>query len=287
MKTLLKIFFLLILLIVGGLAGGTYWFGKNLEQDLQRALAQASSQGGAILKSSSFNAGLLESQAQIMAMVPGVNMTGMIDQRIVPGPIPLANLISGQVNLDNLAGELQPVKYVSNGTLKLQAKKNLGSDDAALVKKLAAANISVRSDLVSNKNTITITLPAFKGRMDGVLMSWPETEFKLETNEQWSPIYLVGGTGTMKLPARMVENLVRLRIHLDIEQLKTSRKLKPAEAKKLSPAAVRISVANALPGYIERYGIRDVLNNAASRNQPVTISFRPGQIKVGGVTLPK
>lgn len=284
MKTLLKIFFLLILLIVGGLAGGTYWFGKNLEQDMQQALAQSTSQGGVILKSSSFNPGLLESQAQIMAMVPGVNMTGMIDQRIVPGPIPLANLLSGQVDL---ATQFQPVKFVSGGTLKLHPKKGLDGDDANLVKKLAAANIDVRSDLVSNKNTITIILPAFKGKMDGVLMSWPQTEFRFETNDRWSPIYLVGGTGTMKLPARMVENLIRLRIHLDIEQLKTNRKLKPAEIKKLSPAAVRISVANALPGYIERYGIRDVLNNARSQNRPITISFRPGQIKVGGVTLPR
>lgn len=284
MKTLLKIFFLLILLIVGGLAGGTYWFGKNLEQDMQQALAQSSSQGGVILKSSSFSPGLLESRAQIMAMVPGVNMTGMIDQRIVPGPIPLANLISGQIDL---ATQFQPVKFVSSGTLKLHPKKGLASDDAGLVKKLAAANIDVRSDLVSNKNTITITLPAFKGKMDGVLMTWPQTEFRFETNDQWSPIHLVGGTGTMKLPARMVESLIRLRIHLDIEQLKSNRKLKPAEIKKLSPAAVRISVANALPGYIERYGIRDVLNNARSQNRPITVSFRPGQIKVGGVTLPR
>lgn len=280
MKTLIKLFFLLIFLVIAGVAGGTYWLGMSLEQRHSTALQLASGQTGLILKSTGFNKGLIDSNATAMAMLPGVHITANIDQKVFPGPLPLASLMQGKVDTD-------PVYYMSNGTIKLNAKKGIRGSDRTFVNRLPAADIGARASLLSGKNYITITIPAHKGKLDNTLISWPQTEFRFETNEAWNPVQLVSGSASMKLPARVVENLIRLRIHLDIEELKTLRKLSKAEIKKLSPAAVRIAVDNALPGYIDRYGIRNVLENAKSRNRPITVSFRPGQVKVGGVTLPK
>lgn len=280
MKKLITIIFVLILLVAGGIGGGTYWFGMGLEASYQQALTQTGNQTGLILKSTSFNKGLLASRATTLIMLPGAHVTAMADQDISPGPIAIQKILAGELDFN-------PVKFVSNGTLKFSAKKELAPEDKKLIARLPVSTIQARSDLLSGTNMVSISVPSFKGKLDSTNMSWPAAKFVFESNEQWNPVRLVGGTTNMKLPARVVESLIRLRIHLDIEELKARRKLSPAEIKKLSPAAARIAVDNALPGYIDRYGIKDVLDNARNTAQPITVSFRPGQIKVGGVTLPR
>lgn len=280
MKKLLTIIFVLIILIAGGIGGGMYWFGMGLESSYRLALKQTGDLSGLILQGIGFDKNFLGADAQTLVMLPGLHVTGVVQQHITPGPIALSKLMAGQLDFN-------PVKYIADGTIKLNAKKGLASADRALIARLPTAALAVRSGLLTEKNTILITVPAFKGKTEGTSISWPQSEFLFETNENWSPIRLVSGSLNAKLPAGVVENLIRLRIHLDIEELKKRRKLSPAEVKQLSPAAVRISVANALPGYIERYGIKDVLDNAKNHGQPVNVSFRPGQIKVGGVTLPQ
>lgn len=280
MKTLFKIIFLLILLAAGSIAGGTYWFGMGLESGYQQALTQTGKQTGIILKSVSFDKGLLVSKATTLMMLPGVHVTATADQEISPGPVAIQKIMAGELDFN-------PVKFVSNGALKFNAKKEIAPADRKVIARLPVSTIQTRSDLLSGKNTISISVPPFKGTLDDTNMSWPATEFVFESGDNWDPIYLTSGTTNMKLPARVIENLIRLQIHLDIEELKARSKLSPAEIKKLSPAAARIAVENALPGYIDRYGIKDVLDNARNTAQPLTVSFRPGQIKVGGVTLPR
>lgn len=280
MKKLLTIILVLIILVAGGVGGGMYWFGMELESSYNQATRQTGKQTGLILKNSGFTKGFMASTANTIVMLPGVHATAMISQQISPGPIAIAKIIAGELDYN-------PVKYLSSGTIKINGKKGLGSAEKRLIKKLPPAQISVRSDLLSGTNTISIVIPSFKGKIDGTSISWPKTRFKFETDDQWNSIKLISGTANMKLPSRVIENIIRLRIHLDIEELKSKRKLSPSEIKKLSPAASRLAVDNALPGYIKRYGIRNVLDNAISNNQPVTVSFRPGQIKVGGVTLPR
>ncbi len=280
MKKLLTIILVLIILVAGGVGGGMYWFGMGLETSYQQALKQTGIRTGMILKSSGFTKSFIASQANTLVMIPGVHATATIKQAISPGPIAITNIIAGKLDYN-------PIKYLASGTIKINAKKTLTANDKKIIGRLPLAKINVRSDLLSGGNIISITVPAFRGKVDGTNMSWPQTTFKFEANDQWGSIKLVSGNANLKLPARVVENLIRLRIHLDIEELKSRRKLSPAEIKKLSPAASRIAVANALPGYIERYGIRNVLDNAKSSNQPLTVIFRPGQIKVGGVTLPR
>lgn len=280
MKTLIKLIFALIFLVIAAVAGGTYWFGMGLEQRQEDVARLASSQTGLIIKSTGFSKGLIDSSAMAMAMLPGVHIIANIEQKIFPGPLPLASLMNGQI-------DLEPVNFMSSGTIKLNGKKELAAADRAFVNRLPAASLSLRSNLLTEKYFVSIDVPSFKGKIDDTDISWPQTEFRFETNSQWQPVQLVSGATTLKLPASVIENLIRLQIHLDIENLKANRKLTRDEIKKLSPAAVRISVENALPGYIERYGIRNVLDNAKATNKPINVSFRPGQIKVGGVVLPR
>ena len=280
MKKILTILLVLIILVVGGVAGGMYWFGMNLESTYRQALKQASTQSGLLLHSTSFKQSFINSDAGALAMLPGVNVTAAINQKIYPGPLALPNLLAGQV-------EINPVKYSALGTIKLNAKKSLTGPARQVVARIPAVKLDVSSDLLSEKNRILLTIPAYHGKFEGTPISWPQTVFILETNDRWNPIRLVNGAFSAKLPASVVENLVRLRIHLDIEALKAHRKLSPAEIKKLSPGAVRIAVANAFPGYIDRYGIRNVLDNARKSNQPINVSYRAGQLKVGGILLPR
>jgi len=280
MKTLIKLIFALIFLVIAAVAGGTYWFGMGLEQRHQDVVNLASSQTGLIIKSTGFSKGLIDSSAMSMAMLPGVHIIANIEQKVFPGPLPLASLMNGQI-------DYEPVYFMSSGTIKLNGKKELKPEDRAFVNRLPAASLSLRSGLYPEKYTMSVGIPSFKGKIDDTDISWPQTEFRFETNSQWNPVRLVSGAATMKLPASVVEDLIRLQIHLDIENLKATRKLTRQEIKGLSPAAVRISVENALPGYIERYGIRNVLENARSSKKSINVSFRPGQIKVGGVILPR
>ena len=280
MKKLITILFVLILLVAGAIGGGTYWLGMGVEPSYQQALNQTGDQSGLILKSASFDQGLLASRATTLVMLPGAHVTAMLDQEISPGPIAIQKFLAGEPDFN-------PVKYVSSGSIKLSAKKELSTEARKLIGRFPVAALNARSDLLSGKNTVSISVPSFKGTLNDTNMSWPTAEFVFEANEHWNPIQLVSGTTNMKLPAEVVENLIRLRIHLDIEDLKSRRKLSPTEIKKLSPTAARIAVENALPGYIDRYGIKDVLDNARNTAQPITVSFRPGQIKVGGVTLPR
>jgi len=280
MKTLIKLIFALIFLVIAAVAGGTYWFGMGLEQRHQDVVNLASSQTGLIIKSTGFSKGLIDSSAMSMAMLPGVHIIANIEQKVFPGPLPLASLMNGQI-------DYEPVYFMSSGTIKLNGKKELKPEDRAFVNRLPAASLSLRSGLYPEKYTMSVGIPSFKGKIDDTDISWPQTEFRFETNSQWNPVRLVSGAATMKLPASVVEDLIRLQIHLDIENLKATRKLTRQEIRGLSPAAVRISVENALPGYIERYGIRNVLENARSSKKSINVSFRPGQIKVGGVILPR
>jgi len=280
MKKILTILFVLIILVVGGVAGGMYWFGMNLESTYRQALNQAGSQSGLILHSTSFNKTFVSSDASALAMLPGLNVTAAIDQKIFPGPLALPKLLAGQL-------EYNPVKYTSMGTIKLNAKKELTGPARGVIARLPAAKLDVSSDLLSERSRVLITVPAFKGKFEGTPMSWPETVFVIETNDRWNPIRLVNGSFNAKLPASVIESLIRARINLDIEGLKSQRKLSPAEIKKLSPAAVKIAVANAFPGYIDRYGIRNVLDNAKKNSQPVNVVYRAGQLKIGGVMLPR
>ena len=280
MKKILTILFVLIILVVGGVAGGMYWFGMNLESTYRQALNQAGSQSGLILHSTSFNKTFISSDASALAMLPGLNVTAAIDQKIFPGPLALPQLLAGQL-------EYNLVKYTSMGTIKLNAKKELTGPARGVIARLPAAKLDISSDLLSDRSRILITVPAFKGKFEGTPMSWPQTVFVIETNDRWNPIRLVNGSFNAKLPASVVESLIRARINLDIEGLKSQRKLSPSEIKKLSPAAVKIAVANAFPGYIDRYGIRNVLDNAKKNNQPVNVIFRAGQLRIGGVMLPR
>lgn len=267
-------------LVAGGVAGGMYWFGMNLESTYRQALNQAGSQSGLILHSTSFNKSFVASDANALAMLPGLNITAAINQKIYPGPLALPKLLAGQL-------EFSPVKYTAMGTIKLNPKKELTGPARGVVARLPAAKLQISSSLLSDKSRVLITVPPFKGTLEGTPISWPETVFVIETNDSWNPIRLVNGSMNARLPASVVENLIRLRIHLDIEALKAHRKLSPAEIKKLSPAAVKIAVANAYPGYIERYGIGNVLDNARKNNQPLNVSYRAGQLRIGGVTLPR
>jgi len=280
MKKILTILFVLIILVAGGVAGGMYWFGMSLESTYRQALNQAGNQSGLILHSTSFNQSFMASEADALAMLPGLNVTAMIHQKIYPGPLALPKLLAGQL-------EYNPVKFSSMGTIKLNAKKELTGPARGVIARLPMAKLEVSSELLSDRTRILVTIPAYKGKFEGTPISWPQTVFIVETNDLWNPIRLVNGSFNAKLPAAVVENLVRLRIHLDIEALKSRRKLSPAEIKKLSPAAVKIAVANAFPGYIERYGIRNVLDNARKTNQPINVSFRAGLTKIGGVVLPR
>ena len=280
MKKILTILFVLILLVAGGVAGGMYWFGMGLESTYRQALNQAGSQSGLILHSTSFNKSYIASDANALAMLPGLNVTAAIDQKIYPGPLALPKLLAGQL-------EFNPVKYTAMGTIKLNPKKELTGPARGVIARLPAAKLDIGSELLSDRTRVLVTVPAFKGKFEGTAISWPETVFVIETNDRWNPIRLVNGSLNAKLPASVVESLVRLRIHLDIDALKVHRKLSPAEIKKLSPAAVKIAVANAFPGYIERYGIGNVLENARKNNQPINVSYRAGQVKIGGVMLPR
>jgi hypothetical protein len=280
MKKILTILLVLIILVAGGVAGGMYWFGMSVESTYRAALNQAGRQSGLLIHSTSFNKSFMASDAKALAMLPGVNVTAAINQKIYPGPLALPKLLAGKL-------EYNPVKYTSIGTIKLSAKKGLTGPARGVIARLPAAKLDVSSDLLSNKNRILITLPPFKGKFEGTPISWPETIFIFQSTDNWSPIRLANGSMSAKLPASVIESLIRLKIHLDIEALKTRRKLSPAEIKKLSPAAVRIAVANAFPGYIERYGIQNVLDNAKKTNQPINVSYRAGQIKIGGVMLPR
>jgi hypothetical protein len=280
MKKILTILFVLIILVAGGVAGGMYWFGMNLESTYRQALNQSGSQSGLILHSTSFSKSFMASDANALAMLPGLNVTAAIHQKIYPGPLALPKLLAGQL-------EYNPVKFTSMGTIKLNAKKELTGPARGVIARLPAAKLDISSELLSDRTRILVTIPAYKGKFEGTPISWPQTVFIVETNDRWNPIRLVNGSFNAKLPASVVENLIRLRIHLDIEALKTRRKLSPAEIKKLSPAAVKIAVANAFPGYIERYGIGNVLQNAKKTNKPINVIYRSGQIKIGGVMLPR
>lgn len=280
MKKILTILFVLIILAAGGVAGGMYWFGMNLESTYRQALNQAGSQSGLLFRSTSFNKSFIASDANALVLLPGINVTANINQKIYPGPAALPKLLAGQLDFN-------PVKYTAVGTIKLNAKKELTGPARGVVARLPAAKLDISSGLLSDKSRVLITVPMFKGKFEGTPISWPETIFIINTNDNWNPIRLVNGSLSAKLPASVIESLIRLRIHLDIEALKTRRKLSPAEIKKLSPAAVRIAVANAFPGYIERYGIGNVLENAKKNNQPINVSYRAGQFKIGGVLLPR
>lgn len=280
MKKILTILIVLIILVAGGVAGGMYWFGMSLESSYRQALNQAGNQSGLILHSTSFNNSFMASDANALAMLPGLNVTAAIHQKIYPGPLALPKLLAGQL-------EFNPVKYTAMGSIKLNAKKELTGPARGVIARLPAAKLDVSSELLSDRTRVLVTVPAYKGKFEGTPISWPQTVFIIETNDRWNPIRLVNGSFNARLPASVVESLVRLRIHLDIEGLKTRRKLSPAEIKKLSPAAVKIAVTNAFPGYIERYGIGNVLENAKKTNQPINVSYRAGQIKVGGIMLPR
>lgn len=280
MKKILTILLVLIILVAGGVAGGMYWFGMSLEPTYRAALNQASRQSGFLIHSTSFNQSFIVSDANALAMLPGVDVTAAINQKIYPGPLATPKLLAGKL-------EYKPVKYTAFGTIKLNAKKGLTGPARGVIARLPAAKLDVSSDLLSDKSRMLITIPAFKGKFEGTPISWPETFFIFQSNDNWSSIQLANGSLSAKLPASAIESLIRLKIHLDIEALKTRRKLSPAEIKKLSPAAVRIAVANAFPGYIERYGIQNVLDNARKKNQAITVSYRAGQIKIGGVMLPR
>jgi len=280
MKKILTIFLVLIILIAGGVAGGMYWFGMSLESTYRQALDQAGSQSGIIIRSTSYNQGFMNSDASAIAVLPGLDLTAAIDQKIFPGPLALPKLLAGQI-------EINPIKFMARGTIKLNAKKELTGPARGVIARLPAANLDVVSKLLDEKNRVLVTLPAYNGKYEGTPISWPETVFVFQTNDRWNPIQLMNGSFTAKVPASVIESLVRLKIHLDIEALKAHRKLSPAEIKQLSPAAVKIAVNNAYPGYIERYGIKDVLDNARNANQAIAVSYRAGQLKIGGVMLPR
>jgi hypothetical protein len=278
MKKILVALLVLILLVAGGIAGGMYWFGQALESGYQQALQQVGNQSGMILKSTGFTSGFMASQANTLVMIPGANVTGTADHEIAPGPVNLGGLLAGDIDLN-------PAKYVARTTVKLLPKKELSAEDKKVIASLPAAVIVSRANLLDGGTRANITVPSYKGTVDGTAMNWPQMEFSFEGDDVWGSLRLVSGSAAMKLPAAVVEDLIRVRIQLDIENLKTQRKLSPQEAKQLSPAAVKLAVENALPGYIVRYGIKEIL--AASRNskQPISVSYRPGQLKVGGVTI--
>jgi len=278
MKKILMALLVLIILVAGGIAGGMYWFGQTLESGYQQALQQVGNQSGMIMKSTGFTPGFMSSQANALVMIPGANVTANADHEISPGPINIAGLLAGDIDFN-------PIKYVARSTVKLVPKKELSPENRKLVASLPAVVVNSRADLLNGGTRADITIPAYKGTVDGTAMSWPQMEFQVEGDDNWGSLRLVSGSAAMKLPAEVVENMIRIRIQLDIENLKTQRKLSPQEAKQLSPAAVRLAVENALPGYINRYGIKEVLTAAKNGKQPVSVSYRPGQLKVGGVTL--
>lgn len=278
MKKIFVALLVLIILVAGGVAGGMYWFGQSLESGYQQALQQVGNQSGMILKSTGFTPGFMASRANTLVMIPGASVTANAEHEIAPGPVNVGGLLAGEIDPN-------PVKYVARSTIKFLPKKELSAEHKKIVAGLPPIVIVSRANLLDGGTNASITAPAYKGTVDGTAMNWPQMEFRFEGDDLWGSMRLVSGSATMNLPAEVIEDLIRVRIQLDIENLKKQRKLSPQEAKQLSPAAVKLAVENALPGYISRYGIKEMLAAAKSSKQPVAVSYRPGQLKVGGVTI--
>lgn len=278
MKKILVALLVLIILVAGGVAGGMYWFGQSLESSYQQALQQVGGQSGMILKSTGFTPGFVSSQAKTLVMIPGADVTADAEHEIAPGPINITGLLAGNIDFN-------PIKYAAVSKIRLTPKKELSVDGKKAVATLPATTVKSLLGLMNSGISADITVPAYKGSLGGTVMTWPQMEFRVEGDESWGSLHLVSGSAALKLPAEVVENLIRVRIQLDIEDLKKLRKLSPQEAKQLSPAAVKLAVENALPGYVSRYGIKEVLAAAKNGKQPVSVSYRPGQLKIGGITI--
>lgn len=178
MKRALTVIGIVILLLGLALAAAPYWLGMQTESAFNDAVKGAATQSGMPSKNFSFSRGWINSEAKNEFLLPTVPFVISATHQIEHGPLPLSQLLSGEV---------APALALIKTTLRLSPSADAPATISKMLKSLPPLKITTVLDLSGN-GTSKLEVTAASHKQDKTTISWAAGGGQMQFDRQWKKI---------------------------------------------------------------------------------------------------